>query len=122
MDGVTFNNWLKANSTTITHALANQNETPLSAEDIAKYKQLHTNCPTTVITSDNDVYMSVKYVVDTKLKSIGDVYYGVLRGWKKVSCPVGFIIEHGFHSNPQTAKWFLTTKTFSKSQAVRLHY
>lgn len=44
---------------------------------------------------------------DTKLKSNGDEYYGVLRGWQKVSCPVGFIIEHGFHSNPKTAKWLL---------------
>lgn len=44
---------------------------------------------------------------NTKLKDNGDEWYGVLRGWQKTSCPVGFIIEHGFHSNPQTARWLL---------------
>ena len=44
---------------------------------------------------------------DTLLKSNGDEYYGVLRGWQATTCPIGFIIEHGFHSNPQTAKWLL---------------
>jgi N-acetylmuramoyl-L-alanine amidase len=45
--------------------------------------------------------------VDTLLKSNGDEYYGVLRGWQKTNCEIGFIIEHGFHSNPKTAKWLL---------------
>lgn len=45
--------------------------------------------------------------VDARLKSNGDEYYGVLRGWQKTNCPIGFIIEHGFHSNPKTAKWLL---------------
>lgn len=44
---------------------------------------------------------------DTRLKDNGDEYYGVLRGWQKVNCPIGFIIEHGFHSNPKTARWLL---------------
>jgi N-acetylmuramoyl-L-alanine amidase len=43
----------------------------------------------------------------TRLKSNGDEYYGVLRGWQNTNCPVGFIIEHGFHSNPKTAQWLL---------------
>lgn len=43
----------------------------------------------------------------TRLKSNGDEWYGVLRGWQKTNCPIGFIIEHGFHSNPKTAKWLL---------------
>lgn len=45
--------------------------------------------------------------IDKRLKSNGDEYYGVLRGWQKTNCPVGFIIEHGFHSNPKTAQWLL---------------
>lgn len=44
---------------------------------------------------------------DTKLKDNGDEWYGVLRGWQKTNCPLGFIIEHGFHSNPKTANWLL---------------
>lgn len=44
---------------------------------------------------------------DTKLKENGDEWYGVLRGWQKTNCEIGFIIEHGFHSNPKTAKWLL---------------
>ena len=44
---------------------------------------------------------------NTLLKSNGDEYYGVLRGWQKTNCPLGFIIEHGFHSNPKTARWLL---------------
>lgn len=44
---------------------------------------------------------------DTKLKDNGDEWYGVLRGWQNTDCPVGFILEHGFHSNPKTAKFLL---------------
>lgn len=46
------------------YELATPTETPLSAEDIAEYKKLHTNYPTTVITSEG--YMEVKYNADTK--------------------------------------------------------
>jgi N-acetylmuramoyl-L-alanine amidase len=42
-----------------------------------------------------------------KLKENGDEWYGVLRGWQYTNCEIGFIIEHGFHSNPKTAKWLL---------------
>ena len=47
------------------YELATPTETPLSAEDIAEYKKLHTNYPTTVITSEG--YANVKYVADTKI-------------------------------------------------------
>lgn len=43
----------------------------------------------------------------TKLGSKGDEWYGVLRGWQKTDCPLGLILEHGFHSNPKTARWLL---------------
>ena len=41
-------------------------ETPLSAEEIAAYKQLKTNYPNTTITNDENAYMSAEYVIDTK--------------------------------------------------------
>lgn len=44
---------------------------------------------------------------NTLLKTNGDEYYGVLRGWQKTNCPLGLILEHGFHSNPKTARWLL---------------
>ena len=43
----------------------------------------------------------------TKLKENGDEWYGVLRGWQKTDCSLGLILEHGFHSNPNTANWLL---------------
>lgn len=45
--------------------------------------------------------------IATKLKENGDEWYGVLRGWQSTDCKLGFIIEHGFHSNPKTARWLL---------------
>lgn len=36
-------------------------ETPLSAEELAAYQELHTNYPTTVITNDEDCWMEVGY-------------------------------------------------------------
>lgn len=43
----------------------------------------------------------------TKLGAKGDEWYGVLRGWQKTDCPLGLILEHGFHSNPKTARWLM---------------
>lgn len=45
---------------------ANPIETPLSPEDIAAYKQLHTNYPTTIILNDENADIDVAYVADTK--------------------------------------------------------
>ena len=41
-------------------------ETPLSEEEIAAYKALHTNYPNTTIYNDEGAYTEVKYVADTK--------------------------------------------------------
>ena len=46
--------------------LASPIETPLTAEEIAAYKLLKTNYPTTIITNDENAYMCAEYVVDTK--------------------------------------------------------
>ena len=42
-------------------------ETPLSAEELAAYAELHTNYPTTTIYNDAGAGLGVKYVADTKL-------------------------------------------------------
>ena len=41
-------------------------ETPLTAEQIAAYKALHTNKPNTTITNGENAYMTVKYIADPK--------------------------------------------------------
>ena len=41
-------------------------ETPLTSEQISAYKTLHTYKPTTIITNDENAYMKVDYVADTK--------------------------------------------------------
>ena len=42
-------------------------ETPLTAEEIAYYKALHTNYPNTTIFNTDGTNMDVSYVADTKL-------------------------------------------------------
>jgi N-acetylmuramoyl-L-alanine amidase len=34
-------------------------------------------------------------------------YYGVLRGARNSGCPLYYIIEHSFHTNPNVARWLL---------------
>lgn len=46
--------------------LATPIERDLTPEEIAAYKALHTNYPTTVITNDAGAHMEVRYVADTK--------------------------------------------------------
>lgn len=70
VDGVETEEDLKAyfaeNETYIRYILATPIETPLSAEEIAAYKALHTNYPTTTVMSDSGADMEVEYVADTK--------------------------------------------------------
>ena len=51
---------------TVEYILATPIETPLTDEEIAAYKALHTNKPNTTITNDENAYMSVKYIADPK--------------------------------------------------------
>lgn len=46
--------------------IVSETETPLTAEEIAAYKQLKTNYPNTIITNNENAYMSVEYVIDTQ--------------------------------------------------------
>ena len=58
--------WLSDNPTSIIYATTAPIETPLSEEEIAAYKALHTNYPNTTIYNDEGAYTEVKYVADTK--------------------------------------------------------
>jgi hypothetical protein len=60
------NEWLTKNPVTVIYPLANHIETPLTPEEIAAFKVLHTNEPTTTIMNDADVTTKVKYITDTK--------------------------------------------------------
>ena len=52
--------------TKIQYVLATPIETPLTPEEIAAYKSLHTYSGTTVVTNDSGAGMSLTYTVDTK--------------------------------------------------------
>ena len=51
---------------TVIYELETPIETPLSAEEIAAYKALHTHCPSTSIHNSDNAHMAVDYVADTK--------------------------------------------------------
>lgn len=61
-----FTEWAVNNNMLVYYILATPIETPLSDEEIAAYKALHTNKPTTTIMNSENVHMKVKYVADTK--------------------------------------------------------
>lgn len=50
----------------VAYALATPVETPLTAEEIATFKALHTNYPNTTVLNDADATMELKYNADTK--------------------------------------------------------
>lgn len=64
-------NWMQTtfseeNPLIVLYELETPIETPLSEEEIAAYKALHTNYPNTTIYNDEGAYTEVKYVADTK--------------------------------------------------------
>ncbi|WP_417301280.1 hypothetical protein, partial [Enterocloster sp.] len=58
--------WFVDNPTTLMYMLGTPIEINLTPEEIAAYKALHTNYPTTVISNDAGAHMEVAYVADTK--------------------------------------------------------
>jgi hypothetical protein len=58
----TFLAWLAENPVTCLLRLAVPIETPLSSEELAQYAALHSNSPTTTITTDSGAGMLVRYV------------------------------------------------------------
>lgn len=61
-----FVEFLTNNTVTAMAILATPIETPLSDEELAAYKALHTNKPTTTIMNSENVHMKVDYVADTE--------------------------------------------------------
>ena len=61
-----FKTWCRDNDVRIIKILATPIEIPLTDEEIAAYKALHTNKPNTIITNDAGCFMEVEYVADTK--------------------------------------------------------
>ena len=59
-------NYLTDKSFKILYILATPIERDLTPEELAAYKALHANYPTTVITNDAGAHMEVSYVADTK--------------------------------------------------------
>lgn len=59
-------NYLADKSFKILYIIATPIERDLTPEEIAAYKALHTNYPTTVISNDAGAHMEVAYVADTK--------------------------------------------------------
>lgn len=58
--------WLNQNDTVFMYILKNPIERDLSPEEIAAYKALHTNYPTTTVLNDENADMELTYTVDTK--------------------------------------------------------
>ncbi len=60
------NAFVKAHPFKVIYKLHAPIEHDLTPEEIAAYKALHTNYPTTVISNDESAHMEVSYVADTK--------------------------------------------------------
>ena len=56
-----FNEWLSQNDVVVYYPFATPIETPLSAEEIAAYKALHTYSPTTTVSNDAEAWMKAGY-------------------------------------------------------------
>ncbi len=55
----------------------------------------------------------------TRKSTKGDYeYYGVLRGARSVGCPLYYIIEHSFHTNPNAARWLLDDANLARLARV----
>ena len=62
----TFKDFLDANGVMCAYILAIPIETPLSEDELAQYRALHSNYPVTTILNDSEAHMEVKYNADTK--------------------------------------------------------
>ena len=54
------------------------------------------------------------YVKTRKSDNAEDEYYGVLRGARRVGCPLYYIIEHSFHTNEKATRWLLDDANLKK--------
>lgn len=58
--------YLTENPISVMHILATPIETPLSEEELAAYKELHTYREPTTVSNDANAYMEIQYVMDAK--------------------------------------------------------
>ena len=65
-DEALFKNWLAEHPLEVMVALAEPEETDLSAEELAQYASLHTYKDRTIVSNDSGAGMAVTYVADTK--------------------------------------------------------
>lgn len=73
-----FNAWNKENRFTVYYALEFPIETPLSAEEMAAYRTLHTYKPKTTVFNDAGAYMELEYQTNSEI-SVTDS--GIDGGW-----------------------------------------
>ena len=58
--------YLQNNVVTVVYILATHTETPLSAEELAAYANLHTYKDSTTVSNDASAYMELEYVIDAR--------------------------------------------------------
>lgn len=74
--------WLSSNPVEVFFAIETPIEHDLTPEEIAAYKALHTNKPTTVISNDESAHMEVTYAADTKTyvdKKIAEISTAIMQ-------------------------------------------
>lgn len=97
--------WFVDQNAEFYYILATPIETPLTEDEIAQYKLLKMNYPNTTITNDENAYMDVEYVVDTKMfinKSAGGAVGSVstissvdlpAKGWVGTKSPYSQVVN-----------------------------
>lgn len=55
-----------------------------------------------------------EYEIITKITKNGNEYYGVLRGAKSAGVKDRYIVEYGFHTNSNTARWLCEIENIKK--------
>lgn len=77
-----FKTWLSSNPVEVFFAIEKPIEHDLTPDEIAAYKALHTNNPTTVISNDESADMELTYTVDTKTyvdKKIAEISTAIMQ-------------------------------------------
>lgn len=98
--------WLNKNNVSVIYKLPTPIETPLSANQIAEFKKLHTHYPYTTVSNAAGAWMKVRYNVDTKI-------------WNTNSfMPID---ERDFgHNNTISAKGYYITEVDANEKSITL--
>jgi N-acetylmuramoyl-L-alanine amidase len=87
-------------------------ETYYSLADVERNAEIARALNAAVVTTMNTVDRGVK--TRTYPDQPGINYYGVLRHSAAYGCPTAFIIEHGFHTNPEDAAFLAKDECLQK--------